>query len=335
MPSFPAKPVVPRRVVVLVYPGVTLLDATGPAQVFSSANEVRDLEAPAYDVALASQDGGPVASDAGIALGTISIDEAGAASIDTLLVAGGLGVFEAARDSRLSGWIRDQAASCRRVGSTCMGAFLTAAAGLLAGRRVVTHWRWCEALQKRHPDVEIEPDAIFLRDGPVWSSAGVTAGIDLALAMVEEDLGYGRSLAVARSLVVYLKRPGGQSQFSAALDAQARDGAGAFDGLHAWIAGNLAGDLRVERLAAQAGMSPRSFARHYAAQTGMTPAKAVEAQRIEAVRRLLEQTHLPLAAIAARCGFRDENRLRRAFLRQVGTAPSSYRRRFAQNGKVE
>lgn len=205
---------VPRRVVIVVYPGVTLLDAAGVAQVFSTANQFVSDDVVSYEVFLASKAGGLVASDTGIPLGTRSLKDAATTAIDTLLVAGGLGVFDAARDNALIEWLRIQAPHVRRAGSTCMGAFLTAAAGMLVDRRVVTHWRWCEELQQRHPDVTVERDPIFVHDGRIWSSAGVSAGIDLGLAMVEEDHGNHAALEVARSLVVYLKRPGGQSQFS-------------------------------------------------------------------------------------------------------------------------
>ncbi len=313
---------------IVIYPGVTLLDGTGPAQAFQSAcEEAGEFVAP-YEIVMASTHGGLVTSDTGIPVGTATLKDAAATEIDTLLVAGGLGVFDAVGDDALVEWLRDQAPRARRVGSTCMGAFLLAAAGLLSGRRAVTHWRWCEALQKRHPEVTVESDAIFVRDGPIWSSAGVTAGIDLAMAMVEEDYGRRLALEVARSLVVYLKRPGGQSQFSSALAAQSIDDKGTFSALHAWLSENLNGDLRVERLADYAGMSPRSFARLYVTRVGMTPAKAVETMRVEAAKRLLEESNKTVTTVAADCGFGDTERMRRAFLRHTGTAPLQYRRRF-------
>lgn len=313
---------------VLVYPGVTLLDATGPLQVFDEARSLAPQGSPRYEVVLASRDGGPVASNTGVTIGTVALETASQGAIDTLLVAGGRGVFETADDPALVDWVRRLALRARRVGSTCIGAFLLAAAGLLAGRRVATHWRWCDELQQRHPDLGVERDPIFIRDGPIWSSAGVSAGIDMALAMVAEDHGHNAALEVARSLVVYLKRPGGQSQFSAPLNAQAQDHLGAFDGLHAWMAANLDGDLRVERMAERAGMSPRSFARRYTAETGATPAKVVETMRVEEAQRLLEEGKLAIGQVAGRSGFGDDERMRRAFLRQLGIAPIEYRRRF-------
>ncbi|MGH6938399.1 GlxA family transcriptional regulator [Hypericibacter sp.] len=288
-----------------------------------------DTAVSSYELVLASRTGGPVTSDTGIVLETCSLKQAAARPIDTLLVAGGLGVFDAVSDNKLVAWLRVQAPQARRVGSTCMGTFLSGAAGWLHGRRAVTHWRWCDALQDRYPEAIVERDPIFLRDGPVWSSAGVTAGIDLALAMVEEDHGHEAALSVAQRLVVYLKRPGGQAQFSAALIAQSGDRTGSFDALHAWIADNLQVDLRVERLAEYAGMSPRNFARVYAARIGQTPAETVEAMRVESARRMLESDHATIKAIAGRCGFGDYERMRRAFLRRIGVSPNDYRNRFS------
>jgi transcriptional regulator GlxA family with amidase domain len=222
-----------------------------------------------------------------------------------------------------------RAAEAKRTCSVCTGAFLLAAAGLLNGRRATTHWRWAESLQAQYPEVSVEADPIFLRDGSIWTSAGVSAGIDLALALVEEDLGHGIALRVARRLVVFLKRPGSQTQFSAALAAQTRDG-GRFGELHAWIAANLRHELRIEHLAEQAHMSPRHFARVYAASTGMTPAKAIEAMRVEAARRLLEENGRPIGWVAQHCGFGDDERMRRSFVRWIGVPPTDYRERFRQ-----
>jgi transcriptional regulator GlxA family with amidase domain len=219
------------------------------------------------------------------------------------------------------------------VASVCTGAFLLAASGLLDGRRAVTHWRSCDRLRERHPTVCVEEDRIYVRDGKVWTSAGVTAGIDLALALVEEDLGRDLALAVARHLVVFLKRPGGQSQFSTMLAAQSAGDP--FARLHQWMAAHLDADLRVERLAEAAGMSPRNFARVYVQRMGRTPAKAAEAMRIEAARRALEEGGASIEVVARRCGFGDEERLRRSFLRRLGVGPRAYRTRFAAAGAGE
>jgi transcriptional regulator GlxA family with amidase domain len=252
---------------------------------------------------------------------------------DTLIVAGGWGVHEAVHDRELVDWVRARSAHARRTASVCTGAFLLAAAGLLNERRAVTHWTRCAELATRFPSVHVEPDPIFIRDGDVWTSAGVTAGIDLSLALVEDDLGRTLALDVARQLVVFLKRPGGQAQFSAALSLQ-KSGE-RFGELHAWIAENLAGDLSVGVLAARVGMSERSFVRHYRAQTGTTPARAIERMRLEAARRLLGDTALPVKRVAARCGFGTEETMRRGFLRSLGVSPQAYRERFTGHDRAD
>ncbi len=219
-----------------------------------------------------------------------------------------------------------RALRARRVASVCTGAFLLAAAGVLNGRRAPTHWSLCAELAQRFPAVHVEPDPIFVRDGPVWTSAGVTAGIDLALALVEQDLGRTVALAVARYLVVFLKRPGGQAQFSTALFLQTSEDQ--FGALHEWINEHLSGDMSLPVLASQAGMSERSFSRHYAKATGLTPGRAVERLRVEAARRLLSESRLPLKRISQRCGFGSEETMRRSFLRQMAATPQDYRARF-------
>jgi transcriptional regulator GlxA family with amidase domain len=242
-------------------------------------------------------------------------------------VAGGPGVEAAAADPALLDWVRQRARQVRRVASVCTGAFLLAPAGVLDGRRAVTHWSFCEDLARRFPAVRVERDPIFVRDGPVWTSAGVTAGIDLALALVEEDLGRTIALAVARYLVVFLKRPGGQAQFSAALSLQAAEDR--FGALHDWINAHLAADMSLPVLASQAGMSERSFSRRYAEATGLTPVRAVERLRVEAARRLLSESRLPVKRISQRCGFGSEETMRRSFLRLLSATPQEYRARFS------
>jgi transcriptional regulator GlxA family with amidase domain len=316
-----------RQVLILAYDGVTLLDVAGPAQVFATAADIcGDGSEPPYRLRVASGPGGPVVTSTGIAIVTTSLAEAADQPIDTLIVAGGPGVHAIIRDPEPVAWLRARAAQARRICSVCTGAFLLAAAGLLDGRRAATHWRWSRALQAEYPKVRVEADPIFVRDGAIWSSAGVSAGIDLALALVEEDLGHTSALKVARALVVFLKRPGSQAQFSAALAGQLRDER--FADLHAWMSANLEGDLRVEHLAERAGMSARNFARVYAATIGMTPAKAIEAMRVEAARRLLETTPRPIGWVARQCGFGDDERMRRGFMRWIGVSPSDYRERF-------
>jgi transcriptional regulator GlxA family with amidase domain len=247
------------------------------------------------------------------------------APLDTLIVAGGYGVNTASEDAALLKWVRTASRESRRTASVCSGAFLLASAGLLDGRRAVTHWGRCAEFARRFPHVKLALDPIFVRDGTIWTSAGVTAGIDLALALIEDDLGRAAALAVARQLVVFLKRPGGQAQFSAALALQHGDAR--FDDLHAWIMENLRRDLSLPALAAQAGMSPRSFSRHYRRTTGETPARAVERLRVEAARRMLEE-RATVAQASRRCGFGSEETMRRSFLRLLNVSPLAYRERF-------
>lgn len=329
LPSFPARDVPQRTVMILAFPGVLLLDIAGPAQVFETASELHQAQTGQrpYRLRTISEAGGPVPTDTGIIISTEAW-EADAAP-DTLIVPGGETVRWEEANPALLAWLRQCAARARRTASVCMGTFLLAAAGLLEGRRATTHWADCGELGRRYPGIRVDMDRIFVRDGRLWSSAGVSAGIDLALALVEEDLGHATALAVAQRLVVFLKRPGGQAQFSRMLAAQSADRRGDFEALHAWIGDNLAADLRIEALAERAAMSPRNFARTYAARCGTTPARAVTALRLEAACRMLTETPLPVARIATRCGFGDEERMRRAFLRQFGVAPSAYRQRFA------
>lgn len=316
-----------RVVEVLAFPLVQLLDVTGPFQVFATANDLV-LEAggrPPYDLQVVGRSGALVTASAGLKLSTRPLPSAGAA-VDTLIVAGGRGVEAAAADPMIIEWVRTRAKRARRIASVCTGAFLLAASGLLDGRRAATHWSYCAELARRFPKVRVESDPIFVHDGPIWSSAGVSAGIDLALALVEEDLGRTLALAVARYLVVFMKRPGGQAQFSTALSLQAADDE--FRALHQWINNHLADDLPLPALADRAGMSERSFSRHYAAATGFTPARAIERLRVEAARRLLSESGLPVKRISQRCGFGSEETLRRSFLRLLAVTPQDYRSRF-------
>ena len=316
-----------RAVEVLIFPAVQLLDVTGPVQVFASANDLaaRAGGPPPYAVRLVARGGERVTASAGVELTAAPLSRRREAP-DTLLVAGGPGVDAAAEDRALVDWLRRRAAQARRVASVCTGAFLLAATGALDGRRAATHWNYAAELARRFPLVRVEPDPIFLRDGRIWSSAGVTAGIDLALALVEEDLGRAVALAVARYLVVFLKRPGGQAQFSAALALQAADDR--FGALHDWIDRHLGDELSLAVLADRAGMSERSFSRRYAEATGQTPARAIERLRVEAARRLLSESRAPIKRIAQRCGFGAEETMRRSFLRVLNVTPRDYRSRF-------
>jgi transcriptional regulator GlxA family with amidase domain len=311
---------------ILTYPRVQLLDVAGPLQVFATANELA-CEAgyrPLYAPRIVAAKPGPIAASAGLTLIADKLPPP-RAGLDTLLIAGGPGVAAAATDQTLLHWVTQRSHQTRRTASVCTGAFLLAATGLLDGKRATTHWRYCDELARHHPAVRVENDPIFVRDGKLWTSAGVTAGIDLTLAFVEADLGRAAALAVAQHLVVFAKRPGGQAQFSAGL-ALAADPE--FDALHAWMARNLNRDLSVPELAAHAGMSARSFARNYLAATGTTPSRAVQRLRVEAARAALGGTRRSIKDIARRCGFGSEETMRRSFLRMLRVAPRDYRARF-------
>jgi transcriptional regulator GlxA family with amidase domain len=323
-PRFP--PSLPRRIEILAFPDVQLLDVAGPLQVFASANDlVGEMGSPRPYEPVVVADRPLVTASSGLGLATHELPP-GSLPVDTLIVAGGFGVYPACENGELVDWIKARAGAARRTASVCSGAFLIAAAGLLDGRRAVTHWRRCAEFARRFPAVRLEPDPIFIQDGNIWTSAGITAGIDLALALVEADLGRELALAVARQLVVFLKRPGGQAQFSTTLALQ--HGGARFERLHAWIADNLRGDLSVGSLADAAGMSERSFIRHYRQATGMTPARAIEQVRVESARHMLELGR-PVKRVAANCGFGSEETMRRSFLRLLGTTPQAYRERFS------
>jgi transcriptional regulator GlxA family with amidase domain len=323
----PHRSPLPRRIELVAFPDVQILDIAGPAQVFTAANElaVESGDAMPYEVRLVAPAGTRVKSTSGLSFVTEPLTN-DPVPPDTLIVAGGRGVAKAAQDDALRDWISTRAAGARRVASVCTGAFLLAATGLLDGRRAVTHWRHCDQLSREYPQVQVDSDPIFVRDGNIWTSAGVTAGIDLSLALVEADLGRAIGLDVARNLVVFVKRPGGQAQFSAALALQATGER--FAKLHEWVAEHLADDLSLCRLAQEAGMSERTFLRRYRESTGLTPLRAVERLRVEAARQMLIETQLPIKRIAARCGFGSEETMRRTFVRFQQVSPSDFRDRF-------
>src|SRR5580658_3564411 len=327
IPPTSRTPPIARAIEVVAFEDVQLLDVAGPVQVFATANETiaKTGGTPPYTVRVVAPQARSVVASAGVVLATDDLPPHDT-PVDTLIIAGGPGVKLAAAEGEFVRWVRARARTARRTASVCTGAYLLAATGLLDGRRAATHWSFVDDLARRFPAVRVESDPIFVRDGSVWTSAGVTAGIDLALALVEEDLGRTVALAVARYLVVFLKRPGGQAQFSAALSLQS--GEERFGPLHAWINANLSRDLSLSVLAAQAGMSERSFSRHYAEATGLTPARAVERLRLEAARQQLLESKVPVKRIAQHCGFGTEETMRRSFLRLVSTTPQDYRARF-------
>jgi transcriptional regulator GlxA family with amidase domain len=315
----------------VAFPGAQILDITGPLEVFAQANRAVEAAsgrpAPPYGVEIAAHAAGPLATSGGLRLVADHALRDVRGSLDTLMVAGGEGTAAALEDHALIGLLRRLAPRARRVASVCSGAFLLAEAGLLDGREAVTHWNVCERLAARYPRVTVLHDPIFVRDGNVWSSAGVCAGMDLALALVEEDHGQALALAVARWLVLFLKRPGGQSQFSVELRAQAVAHDGVRD-VQSFAHRHPAADLTVPALAKRAGMSPRNFARVFQREVGETPARWVEQMRIDAARRALEASDAGVDAIASDCGFPSAEVMRRAFVRRLRVGPSAYRTRF-------
>lgn len=332
----------PRHIVLLAHEGMNMIDLSGPLQAFTTASRVaaeREGDAgtartvPLYQVTVASAHGGLVTTGPGLAVMTVALAALPAVPVDTLIAPGGSMTDAYPRQPELVAWIKANAAGARRVCSVCTGAFLLAAAGVLDGKQVTTHWEWAGRLHQAFPAVAVNPEPIFIQSGKVWTSAGVTAGIDLTLALIEADVGHRIAIATARQMVMFLKRPGSQSQFSVPLAAQSKDRSG-FAELHAWIAANLSGDLRVEALARRVNMTPRTFARIYVAQIGRTPARTVEAMRIEAACRALEETDLPLKRIATDTGHGEEQNLRRVFQRQLGVSPAQYRSRFSAHQMV-
>jgi transcriptional regulator GlxA family with amidase domain len=308
-----------RDIAVLIFPDFQLLDAAGPIAAFEEARS--DTEPPAYRLRVIARDAGPVRSSSGVRLIAEPLSDD---SIDTLIVAGGWGSREASACAQTLAYVRAAAGRVRRIASVCSGAFILAAAGLLDGRRATTHWGRAAEFARAYPQVRVEPDRIFIREGAVWTSAGITAGIDLALALVADDLGEGIAKRAAQQLVVYHRRPGGQSQFSALLEAD-RPG-GRFSPVLTWAREHLCERLSVDRLADRAPMSPRHFARAFTAEMGMTPAKAIERLRLEAARDRVESSAEPIEGIAAYAGFRDPERMRRAFIRAFGQPPQALRR---------
>ena len=309
-----------RTIAVVLFPDFQLLDAAGPIAAFELAG--REMDEQAYRIRAVAHSPGPVASSSGVALTAEPLPET--RGIDSLLVVGGRGTRKTEPHMELLAWLREAAATARRVTSVCTGAFLLAAAGLLDGRNATTHWRYAASLARQYPSIRVEPDRIFVRDGDVWTSAGITAGIDLALALIAEDLGEPIAKRTAQRLVVHHRRPGGQSQFSALLELGQPNGR--FGGLLSWAQERLHEPLPVDRLADRAAMSPRHFARAFTAETGTTPAKAIERLRLEAARNYVEEGSEPIDRIAAQSGFGDPERMRRAFIRAFGQPPQALRR---------
>ncbi|HEX7885583.1 MAG TPA: GlxA family transcriptional regulator [Phenylobacterium sp.] len=305
-----------RPIVLVIFPGFQLLDAAGPIAAFEIAERYRP---GSYDLTVLAPGGGQIASSSGV---KFAAEDLSAGPFDTIMISGGDGTRSLKELGQIVAWLKRTPA--RRQTSVCSGAYVLAAAGLLDGRRATTHWSLTDDFARRYPRVKLDADRIFIRDGDVWTSAGITAGIDLALALVEDDLGADVARQVAQQLVVHQRRPGGQSQFSALVELGGRSGR--FADLMDWMRSRLGEALTVERLAAQAAMSPRNFARAFTAETGTTPAKAVERLRLEAARTAVETGHAPIDRVAEAAGFGDPERMRRAFLRAFGQPPQALRR---------
>jgi len=314
-----------RLVAFAIFPDLQILDATGPLAAFEIAERYRP---GSYELKLVAATPGPVRSSVGARLTAEPLSDP--FRLHTLIVAGGEGSRQSSRDEALLGHVRAAAAAGRRVASVCSGAYVLAAAGVLDGRCATTHWSLTADFARRFPKVRLKPDRIWTRDGEIWTSAGITAGIDLALALIADDLGEDVARRTARALVVYHRRPGGQSQFSALADID--PGGGRFSGLLDWARANLDQPLTVDNLANRAAMSPRNFARAFVAEIGVTPAKAVERLRLEAARTAAEQSPRPIDVIARDTGFRDPERMRRAFVRAFGHPPQALRRQARSGG---
>jgi transcriptional regulator GlxA family with amidase domain len=314
----------------LAYDRAQTLDVTGPLEVFAIAarlhQEANPGAQPFYETEVLAPSARAITMSSRIRIVPDRAFASVRGSIDTLIVAGGDARGLIANTQVLQ-WLRRMQPRVRRLASVCTGAFALAEAGLLDGRRATTHWRWAEEMSTRYPRVTVDADALFIREGNIYTSAGVTAGMDLALALVEEDLGHRLALSVARHMVLFLKRPGGQTQFSSHLEAQSLP-RGVLKDLPEWILENLDGDLSVEALAQRAAMSPRNFARVFTREIGITPAKFVERARIERARRVLEEDATPLESVASVCGFGSAERMRRSFQRHLRVVPHDYRKRF-------
>ncbi|HEX2559675.1 GlxA family transcriptional regulator [Phenylobacterium sp.] len=306
----------PRAISVIIFPGFQLMDAAGPVAAFEIADRLRP---GSYTLTLLAPGGGQVASSSGLSLLAAPLEDG---RFDTVMVSGGDAARSLPAAREIVGWL--QRTDARRIASVCSGAFLLAEAGLLDGRRATTHWASGDDFSRRYPKVKLEAERIFIRDGDVWTSAGISAGVDLALALIEDDLGPEVARRTAQQLVVHHRRPGGQSQFSALVELGGRTGR--FEPLIAWMREHIAEPLTVERLADRAAMSPRHFARAFAAETGTTPAKAVERLRLEVARVAVETSHASLDRIAETAGFGEPGRMRRAFLRAFGHPPQALRR---------
>jgi transcriptional regulator GlxA family with amidase domain len=322
-----------RHIAMLAFPECMLIDVCGPMDVFNFANYVLQNmgrvspSVSSYTMTIVAENSGPVKTSSGIRIvadkGYEDINE----GIDTLLVTGSASIDAATQDVKMRNWLIQMMPRVRRMGSICSGALVLAESGLLNGRKATTHWMYCEQMAKQHRNIRVEPDKIFVRDGNMYTSGGVTAGIDLALSLVEEDWGWEIAAGVARAMLIFMRRPGGQSQFSSYVFNEAKSRKD-FRELQAWIVSNPHSDLSIESLAERMAMSPRNFSRLFCQEIGVTPAKFVEGIRMEAARNMMLQTDLPMESVAANCGFNNSEQMRRSFQRLLKTTPQEHRSYF-------
>ncbi|MCP4722574.1 MAG: GlxA family transcriptional regulator [Desulfobacteraceae bacterium] len=321
-----------RQIAQIIFENAQILDITGPLEVFSQANNFIHSNAPAYEISLVSATKGPVKMSSGLCLVAdhdFTSADSGTAPLDTLLIAGGHGVYQARLQKDLMAFVKTQADQARRIASICSGTFILARAGLLDGKQACTHWSVCQRLAQEHPEIDVKPDMIFTKQDNIYSSAGVTAGIDLALALVTQDHGRDIALAIAKQLVVFMKRQGGQSQFSTSLARQSAV-KGTLTNTLKWIQKNPGADLSLEALASRSAMGQRNFSRIFKQEIGMTPGKYVEKMRVEFAALLMETQSKGLSQIASDSGFTCEEMMRRAFKRQLNVLPHLYAKRFGQ-----
>lgn len=323
----------PKLIQMLIYPDAQSLDVTGPLEVFDIANQELPPETVGYEIELIAKETGPIRMSSGIRISADKSLDQLTRHAHTLMVAGGVGTRQMVFDKDVIDWLSAEAEKVERIASVCSGTFILAQAGLLDGKKATTHWQVSEMLDQLYPAVTVIPDSIYHRDGKVYTSAGITAGMDLALALVEEDFGHEVAMKVAKQLVLFLKRPGGQSQFSNQLAMQFKL-SGPLESLSEWLVDNIDQPVSVTDMAQQVAMSPRNFARVFQRETGTTPAKFVEGLRVERAQQLLEASNLGLEQVADKCGFGSAERMRRSFVKTLNVLPVDYKRRFGSQASV-
>jgi len=319
-----------RTNLILAFDGVTLSDIIGPAEIFEVANRFAlENQSHHYETVIATSKGAPIKSWSGLVLNAVDLDEIDPETIDTILVPGGSPPTDPPIPAAIVDFLKKNGHHARRICAICTGTFILAESGLTQGHNVTTHWQAADTFSERYPNTNLDVDSVFLKDQSIWSSAGFTAGLDMALALIQEDEGYETAIGLARMLVMFLKRTEGQSQFSAPLSSQLKGGED-FSDLHQWVSNNLTRRLTVEELAKKSNMTPRTFARKYRSKLGYTPAKMVDRFRLDAACEMLNQTDYSLKVISVKTGYSDEQNMRRSFDRLLGLGPREYRKRFSK-----